>query len=155
MGPLCYSRSGLCSQAVAGAVPGLVVSPAPSQPACLSPLSSTVTGLPAGAGKGLAGYTLCISRNGIGVRRKLLRRNRSAVCTLLCSAYNSKDPQGAGFMATRVFSTYLVVVFIKPRNGPDVNRKGEQAPLRRRFSRGRKPQQEAVSGVCSSGAGLA
>lgn len=58
-------------------------------------------------------------------------------------------------MATRVFSTYLVVVFIKPRNGPDVNRKGEQAPLRRRFSRGRKPQQEAVSGVCSSGAGLA
>lgn len=58
-------------------------------------------------------------------------------------------------MATRLFSTYLFVVFIKPRNGPYENRKGEQALPRRRFSRGRKPQQEAVSGVCSLGAGLA
>lgn len=49
-----------------------------------------------------------MGRNGIGVRRKLLRRNRSAVCALFCSAYNSKDPRGAGFMATRLFSTYLL-----------------------------------------------
>lgn len=129
------------------------VPPSPTQP---SPWhSNRAESGTAGAGKGLAGYVPCRGRNGRGVRRKLLRRNHSAARTLLCSASNSKDPRGAGFMATRFFSTYLFVAFIKPRNGPDENRKGEQALPRRSFSRGRKPQQEAASGVCSSGTGLA
>lgn len=148
--PLRCSRCGLCSHTVAGAVPGLLVArlrltPCAQSLGCLLPASRT-----AGEGKGLAGYMLCISRNRTGIRR-----NRSAVCTLLCSACNSKEPRGDGLMATRLFPACLFVVFIKPRNGPDENRKGEQAPARRRLSRGRKPQQEAVGGICSLSVGPA
>jgi len=119
------SGSGL-SCAWAGGQP-CSVSPSLPQPTerqgCLLPASGT-----AGAGKGLAGYAICTGRNSIGVWRKLLRRNRSAGCTLLCSAYNSKGPWGAGFMATRLFSTCLLTS-LSPEMA--LMRTGRESRLRR------------------------
>lgn len=124
-------------------------------PTCFSPLSSIVTGPPPaslwdGWSWEAIGWICALCQQEQGRDREETAQEKPFCCVQppFSAQPTQQRPTGSWICGNQTL-LYLFVVFIKPRNGPDENRKGEQAPLRRRFSRGRKPQQEAVSGICS------
>lgn len=99
--------------------------------------------------KGLAGCVLCVSRNRVGVRRKLLRINHFSVCTLLYSVFNSEDSMGNWIYGNQ--SSLPICCLHKPRSGLLMrtgreSRLGEGDVLAKAGNHNRKPS--AVFAAC-------
>lgn len=104
---------------------------------------------PCWAMKGLAGCVLCVSRNSVGVRRKLLRINHFSVCTLLYSVFNSEDSMGNWIYGNQ--SSLPICCLHKPRSGLLMrtgreSRLGEGDVLAKAGNHNRKPS--AVFAAC-------